>query len=400
MTETKSIADSLDVRPHDEGLKASAERALLRVPFAGDAYKLVRDIKQDLGEVDGLSDLDQAAKSMAANGAKFVTGCLADAVFFCMDPIGNLILAGLDILLELVQPLQDALHYVSGDGPSLSKAADNFATIAKGFVELSNDFDDTADKALKDWQEDAGNAARKAIAEFSRGIAGLGSVAGSISEVLKTWGIIMKVTEEVIKAIITEVVAWLITIWLPALATSVITCGASVAAATAASAHRVAAALTRIGRYLWMLGRLLDELGRFLVTCTEKLLKLAEQFRIGKLVKAGERTIPLIGSKATHDMFQVSNRVLTTMGGRLTNGVKEKFGFMVSKESLQALGKGAGVKSGIGTSKALYQEGKDAYQDTRSHEQTCDKSVKEPAFDKSKIGGDRDPAQVRRDLQM
>ena len=393
MTEKKSIADALDVQPHDEGLQASADRAVSRIPVVGKAYDLAKNTAQDLGEIDEVSDLGQAAKSMALNGAKFVGGAYADALFFTMDPIGSLVAAGLDMLLELVQPLQNMLHYVSGDGPSLSKASDNFATIASGFVELGEDFHRTGQQGLQSWDGEPGEAAKNAVTDFSRGIKGIGSAAGAVSEVLQTWSIIMTVIEEVIKAIISELVSWLITIWLPALASSVISFGSSVAAAMTATVGKVASVFAKISRYLGKLGKLLDELGQFLVKLNGRLVQLAEKFRLGKTVAAGSRRIPLIGSKAAHDMFVPSRRVATTLASTLAGTVDGRAGLMMSKEALTTLATGAGIKAGIGAAKGGYRQGvKEPFEDW--------KEDREPMYDKSEIGGDRSTAETREDLQM
>ena len=72
----------------------------------------------------------------------------------------------------------------------------------------------------------------------------------------------MVVIEEVIKGIITELVSWLITLWLPALAASVISFGGSVAAAMTASIAKAASVLQKVTRYLGKFGKLLDKFMR------------------------------------------------------------------------------------------------------------------------------------------
>lgn len=401
MTEPKqSIADNLGVKPHDEGFGASLDRAAGMVPVAGEAYKSIKSTAQAIGDVDGIGDLDDAAKQMAGSGASFIGGAYADAAMFTMDPIGYLVGAGLNMLLELVQPLQDALHYVSGDGPSLSAASDNFGQIGQGFVALAEDFQDTGDKALAEWKEEAANAAREALADFSVGIQGVGSAAGSVAEVLKIWALVMQVIEEVIKGIITELVSWLITLWLPALAASVISFGSSVAAAMTASVAKVASVFTKVSKHLGKLGKLLDELGKFLVKFNKGVLTLTEKFRLGKTIQAGKRTTPVIGKKVDVDSFVPSRRVMATgMGsaaratdkaaGPLVGNLEARLGAMGS--TLGDLATGAGIKAGIGAGKAAYREAKDSFDDWRDGE---------PPVDKSEIGGDQSADETRKNLEM
>ncbi|MGH3431744.1 MAG: hypothetical protein ACRDQB_02795 [Thermocrispum sp.] len=224
MAPKDSIAGRLDasVDPYDESFLANAGRAAEAVPFQGSAYKSIADTADGFAAVDDLGDLVAASGTMVANGGKFAAECAMDVTTFAMDPIGWLVSNGLNMLLELVQPLQDMLHFVTGDGPALAHAAGNFDQIAQGFVELGDDFVATGDKALEGWREDAGNAARAKLAEFSVGVQGIGTAADSVAETLRMWSMVMVIIEEVIKAIISELVSWLIMIWPTALATSVV----------------------------------------------------------------------------------------------------------------------------------------------------------------------------------
>ena len=367
MTEPKkSIADALDVSPYDESFPANLDRAAEKTPVVGTVYKAGKSIAehaQELGRAEDFGDLASASGKLAADGAKFVGSAAADVTFFAMDPIGWLVSHGLDMLLELVQPLQDALHQVSGDGPAIGHASDNFVTIAQGFLALADDFESTGDTALKDWQDDAGEAARAALADFSTGIRGVGSTAGSVAEVLQMWSMVMVVIEEVIKAIISELVSWLITIWLPALASSVITLGGSVAAAMTASIAKAASVFAKVTKHLGVIGRLLDEFMAFLVKYSGKIERMAEKFRVGKIVESGGRRV-----------FAPSRRVLTTAFGH--------------HAGVAPLLTGIGVKSGIGAAKGAGKELNAEYNEDG------------PMFDKSDIGGDQSVEDTRRNLDI
>nr|WP_245914299.1 hypothetical protein [Amycolatopsis sulphurea] len=208
--EKKSIADTLNVAPYDESTGANLDRAAGYVPVAGTVYKAGKSIAghaQQAAQADNPGELASAGAALVGDGAKFVGAAAGDMITFAMDPIGWLVSHGLNMLLELVQPLQDALHQVTGDGPAIGHASENFATIAQGFVALADDFERTGDTALAEWVDDAGNAAKEALGDFSSGMRGVGSAAGSVAEVLQMWSMVMVVIEEVIKAIITELVS-------------------------------------------------------------------------------------------------------------------------------------------------------------------------------------------------
>ncbi len=379
MTEPKrSIADALDVQPYDESTSANLDRAAEATPVVGTVYKSGKSIAehaQQAASADGAGELASAGKALVGDGAAFVGAAATDMVTFAMDPIGWLVSHGLNMLLELVQPLQDALHAVTGDGPAIGHASENFTSIAHGFVALAEDFERTGDTALAEWVDEAGQAAKEALGDFSSGIRGVGSAAGSVAEVLQMWSMVMQVIEEVIKAIITELVSWLITIWLPALAASVISFGSSVAVAMTASIAKAASVLQKVTRYLGKFGKLLDTFIEFLAKYSTKVVEMTRKFRLGRY--AGESRFGLDTLENTARVpFTPGNRALTTM-----------FGTSVGASPLVA---GASVKAGIAAGKTAFAEGKEAVTPEED----------EPWFDKSAIGGDQSPEETRRNLDI
>lgn len=379
MTEPKkSIADTLNVEGYDESMGANLDRAASAAPVVGTVYKSGKSIAshaQQAAQADNLGELASAGGALVGDGAAFVGSAAADMVTFAMDPIGWLVSHGLNMLLELVQPLQDALHQVTGDGPAIGHASENFVSIAEGFVALAEDFEKTGDTALADWVDEAGNAAKEALGDFSSGIRGIGSAAGSVAEVLKMWSMVMVVIEEVIKAIITELVSWLITIWLPALAASVISFGSSVAAAMTASIAKAASVLQKVTRYLGKFGKLLDTFIEFMAKYATKVVDMTRKFRIGTFAGESKFTLNVLEDTAGKALSP-SNRVLTTM-----------FGTSVGAGPLLA---GAGVKAGIAAGKSVYSEGKEAVTPEGD----------EPWLNKSEIGGDQSPEDTRKNLDI
>ncbi|MBK1785043.1 hypothetical protein [Prauserella cavernicola] len=378
MTERESIADALDVQAYDESMGANVDRAMGHVPVVGTVYESGKSVAahaQQAAQADNPQELASAGAALVGDGAAFVGSAAGDIVTFAMDPIGWLVGNGLNMLLELVQPLQDALHQVTGDGPAIGHASDNFVTIAQGFVALADDFEQAGDTALAEWVDEAGNAAKEALGEFSSGIRGVGSAAGSVAEVLQMWSMVMQVIEEVIKAIITELVSWLITIWLPALAASVISFGGSVAAAMTASIAKAASVLTKVTGYLGKFGKLLDTFIEFLAKYSTKVMEMTRKFRLGRF--AGESRFGLDVLQDTAGVaFTPGNRALSTM-----------FGTSVGAMPLVA---GAGAKAGSAAATTAYGEASE------------DVSLggDEPWFNKSEIGGDQSPEETRRNLDI
>lgn len=288
MTNPKpSIADGVQVKPHDESFGKNVENAVKKTPVIGKGYSTVSDAFTKFGGAQTADEFVTAGAQLVTDGAGFVAGATADLAGFVLDPVGWLVSNGLNMLIELIQPLQDALHMVTGDGPSLNSASTNFSNIGKGFVTLAEDFVATGDKALKDWTEDAGNAAKEALGDFAVGIQGIGSASGAVAETLKMWSMVMQVIEEVVKAIISELVSWMIYIWLPALAASIVSFGSSVAAAMTASIAKAASAFSKVTKHLGKLGKLLDKFMGFLIKFGDDLVKQG-----GKLTRAGKVVTP------------------------------------------------------------------------------------------------------------
>lgn len=212
--------------------------------------------------------------SLESEGQAFIQSCQG-AAGIATDPIGWLVGNGLDFLLAVVQPLQDAVHFVTGDGPALSQAAGNFDNIGHGLEKIKADFERDLHQSLQSWSGEASDAAGSKLAEFAQGIDGVAGQAGDIAHLLHISSMIMNVIESFLKAILTELITWLITIWIPALAAAVPTCGASTAAAGSATAVRAGTTTMRVTRQVSTLRKILD----LLMDLLRKLARLAGKAR-------------------------------------------------------------------------------------------------------------------------
>ncbi|QWF79684.1 hypothetical protein [Amycolatopsis sp. CA-230715] len=309
--EKPSVAGTVKVDGYEESFGKNAENALKKTPVIGKGYSTIADAAKKFGDAENAGDLANASAQLVTDGAGFVASAGMDMASFVLDPIGWLVSNGLNILLELVQPLQDALHFVTGDGPALKTASANFESIGKGFVALADDFVATGDKAVKDWQGDAGEAARNALGDFSVGIKGIGSSAGSVAETLTMWSMVMTVIEEVVKAIISELVSTLIYIWLPALAASIVSLGSSVAAAMTASIAKAASAFSKITKHLGKLGQLLEKFMGFMAKWTDDLIKQGSKLsKAGRVTPGMEKAVGGAMAKATGSRLSATGDAL------------------------------------------------------------------------------------------
>lgn len=319
MAEVQNISGKIDVEGDgEEASVVDMGGALAEAPGikqGQEAIDIVKGIWEDFPEdPDGAEVAGHALDTVSSMGS-FVAECSTEAATAVLDPLGWLVDNGLEMVLHLVTPLQDALHQVTGDGPRLTTAGEDFTAIAQGFVDYSEEFVRVTQEALKDWHGDASDAAQTSLKNFAVGMQGVATSAGGVAEVLKSSAMLMQVIEDVIKAIISELVQTLIMIWLPALATSIISLGSSVAGAMAASAAKAAAAFSRVTSKMGKLGQVLQKIMEFFQKLGRKMVDL------GKKLGATEgKTLDNVES-ITSTVNATSRRAATKEA--FTTGLKE-----------------------------------------------------------------------------
>jgi hypothetical protein len=328
MTDNQAgVADGIKITG-DDSFGTNALDAGKKAPVVGKGVATIANAYKGFSEAEGAGDVVVASGTLITDGTGFIAGAGADMASFVLDPVGWLVSNGLNMLVELIQPLQDALHFVTGDGPALKTASGNFTKIGKGMVTLADDFVKVGDDALKDWEGDGGDAARKALADFAVGIKGIGSSAGAVASTLQMWSMVMTVIEEVVKAIISELVTWAIYIWLPALAASIVSLGSTVAAAMTATIAKAASAMSKITKHLGKLGKLLEKFMQFMAKWTDDLIKQgAKLTKVGKVGMTPGQEKSIVGAMAKAGGTQLgtfgdaAKDVLKSVPGKVVKGV-------------------------------------------------------------------------------
>jgi hypothetical protein len=291
MAEVEDVAGGITVKPDDPKtvLGVNVDNAVKATPFVGSAVTVGKDAVSVKNAVfapqkDG-ADITLALGTIATDTAGFIQSSSSTITDIATDPLGWLVGQGLNFLVNAVQPIQDAIHFVSGDGPALGVAAENFGAIATGLDKLAANFADVTDDALKNWQGDASNAAKTALGEFGHGIEGVAGKSGDLARMLQLNSMLMSFVEDLIKAILTEFVTWLIMLWVPALAAAVPTCGASLSAAAPVSEAKAAQTTAKTTQKVSKLRELLQKVLDWL----KKLQAKLAQTKLGKsLTKIAE----------------------------------------------------------------------------------------------------------------
>ncbi|MDT7801679.1 MAG: hypothetical protein QOI78_5112 [Actinomycetota bacterium] len=285
MAEVENVADGITVKSADPAtvLGVNVDNAVKATPFVGSAVTVGKDAVSVTKAVfapqkDG-ADITLALGSIATDTASFIQSSSSTITEIATDPLGWLVGQGLNFLVDAVQPIQDAIHFVSGDGPALGVAAENFGAIATGLDKLAKNFGEVADDTLQDWHGDASDAAKNALGEFAHGIEGVAGKSGDLAKMLQLNSMLMSFVEDLIKAILTEFVTWLIMLWVPALAAAVPTCGASLSAAAPVSEVKAAQTTAKTTQKVSKLRELLQKVLAWLK-------KLQQQFATTKLGKS------------------------------------------------------------------------------------------------------------------
>ncbi|WP_025273720.1 hypothetical protein [Haloglycomyces albus] len=147
------------------------------------------------------------------------------------DPLSWLIGNGVDFLVAYIQPLQDILGLVAGNPERFDDAISRWSDIEQAAYALGEEVQSIFDGGIGDWHDQASQAAENRLAELGEAIGAIGIKAGTSQKWLGAAQLLAEVLMAVIKGIITEIVKELILTWTAALASAVVTAGASTAAA-------------------------------------------------------------------------------------------------------------------------------------------------------------------------
>lgn len=303
------------------------EQVVKNIPLAGDLASNAMSAAKD-GDITG-----SEMTGLMTDGADFISSCSELASDMATDPIGALVGQGLGFLLAICQPLQDALHMVTGDGPALSVASENFANIGQGIADFADQLAEESASALASWEGQAAEAAATTFEEFTNGVRAVAGEAGNIAELLQVSSMIMTVIEEFIMALLTELITWLIMIWIPALAAAVYTFGASTAAAGTATGVRAAQSSTQVTKKVNWLQKLLNKIKEVLTKMKTWMSKQGRTFREvmdNKQTRVSEATKSVNDAMASGGRGSWSDRLhheeTGMIGERVNQGFKKQMG--------------------------------------------------------------------------
>lgn len=343
MAETEHEAGGVTIKTGEKDIGDKAKEA---VPLYGNVVKAF-DAGSKLSDGATGSEIN----ALASESSGLIQSLGGAALGIATDPIGWLVGQGLGFLISVCQPLEDAIHFVSGDGPALSQAAENFDAIGKGVVELRQKFEEDLKTSLQTWGGEASEAAGTKLGEFAKGIDGVAGQAGEVSQLLQMSSMVMTVVEDFIKALLTELITWLIMIWIPALAAAIPTAGASTAAAGTATTVRAVSTGSKVTRMIAKLRKLLDDFMAFLSRLKTRMGSLRTGFKQAmdnKRLRSGLADLELQGvgkspfAKPMEKLWGKDGMI----GGRVQDGFGKSMLGQVSDTAVAQVGAGTGANAG------------------------------------------------------
>lgn len=193
-------------------------------------------------------------------------------VAWAPDPFKGLARSVTDVL---AQPLE----LIAGDPDDLIAAADECVAIGAALREIADEHGTDVATVRESWVDTAGAAFETATTDFRENVDELAEGLDHLQEILVAAAEASAEAFNFILEIIVELILWLVTEWILALAASVISAGASAAAAAVSSLAQLATALGRIGSIMTRLATMLTRLAAQLKKVAEFLKTYSRMMR-------------------------------------------------------------------------------------------------------------------------
>ena len=221
-------------------------------PLVGDGVGIRQSAARMIsgeGDWGELTDIGANVADLALNG-----------VIYGADPLNYLLSAGLGFLIDVVQPLQDLLGLVTGNGERMGAEISKWERVGRALGPPADEIRQAADEGLVGWQGQAAEAAKQRLHGFADGVSSLTNDVDQLVMIMSLAKTLMETAEQLVISLIATFIEWLIFTWVPALAAAAPTFGASTAAAGAATSVEAVTTTTRavsfIERVMMILKRL------------------------------------------------------------------------------------------------------------------------------------------------
>lgn len=197
--DSRGLRDAVPVVSHIDSIASAAKKL-------GDG----EDVLADLGAI-GLQITDLAGK---------VGGII-------LDPIGWLAGAGLGILIDFVQPLEDFLGLVSGNPERMGEESKKWGAVGDTLAPLAAQVRSAADEDLVNWAGTTGATARTRLHQLADAVDSVAVQVRNLVAVMETAKAMATVVQGLIKSEIGSFISERVIAWAYATATAPMSFGAS-----------------------------------------------------------------------------------------------------------------------------------------------------------------------------
>ncbi|BCJ32646.1 hypothetical protein Athai_01490 [Actinocatenispora thailandica] len=202
-------------------------------------------------------------------------GAVADLGFnvgtFLADPEAWVLSSLVTVVIDLIQPLEDLLSYVTGNAERISDHAGAWAKVQSELGQLGGDIRHATRADFAHWTGDAGSKARHKLGTFVVGLDDTGKEIGTVSAILTASAAIMQALQALVVTAITELLELVINRLMIGAAAAPITGGASEAAAVTEAAVEAAVKTEQTVAEVSRIAKLLDDVGDLLKTAATTL---------------------------------------------------------------------------------------------------------------------------------
>jgi hypothetical protein len=209
------------------------------------AYEVYEKIVK-VGKADDAGEAVNAVMELTAQVASWGWDMLDAAI----NPISFLISSGLDFIISLIQPLDDLLGMVTGNGERMADEIDRWGEIKEGLPPIGDAVKTVPEGGLSEWSGKDGDAARDKIKDFAEAVYQLGDQIQVLQGLMRLCELIATCIRKTILALIADWITNRIIDWAVATPLAVPTAGASTAAAMVRSIiSSIRTVVTAMSRY-------------------------------------------------------------------------------------------------------------------------------------------------------
>ncbi|WP_037304283.1 WXG100 family type VII secretion target [Amycolatopsis orientalis] len=239
-------------RPREQNLVARKEAK--SEPFkGGGAFESGSSLGGDIYKAFKGDDVD--AFAFAMDGVSFSL----DALSMILNPLGELVKAGVGWLMEHLDFIREPLELLTGDPELVQQAAQTWNNIAGELEAVAGDYEGAL-STTSGWDGDAAIAYRRVALQYTQSLRDVAADAKDSAHWITTGGMVVATARALVFDIIATFVSDVITRALLALASSWFTLGGSVAAFTASIFADAVNVMAKIQKKI---GKLLSAIQKF-----------------------------------------------------------------------------------------------------------------------------------------